>query len=150
VTTKEPAKLTAGELERLLAAEFPQAFSALPGLVIEEVWHRGARVRQAFVETSLRPGGTISGGAMMGLGDFTMYVAVLASIAWVPLTVTTHLSIDFLNKPPPRDLYAECEILKLSKRRAMGTVTILAAGEVDPVAYVTSTYAIPPGAWAGA
>jgi acyl-coenzyme A thioesterase PaaI-like protein len=144
MTAPGAAKLTITELERLLAAEFPEAFSAHPGLVIEELRHRGARVRLAFAPVSLRPGGTISGGAMMALGDFTMYVAVLASIGWVPLAVTTHLSIDFLNKPPPRDLIAECEILTLSKRRAMGTVTIVAIGEVEPVAHVTSTYAIPP------
>jgi acyl-coenzyme A thioesterase PaaI-like protein len=144
-----PPKLTVPELERLLAAEFPQALVAHPGVVIEAVQHRGSRLRQMFQESSLRPGGTISGAALMALGDFAMYVAVLASIGWVPLAVTTQMSIDFLNKPPPRDLVAECRLLKLSKRRAMGTVTIVSEVEAEPVAHVTATYSIPPGAWAG-
>ena len=37
----EPA-MTVEELERFLAAEFPQVFHAESGLAIEEVWHGGA------------------------------------------------------------------------------------------------------------
>ena len=39
---------------------------------------------------------------MMALADFTMYVAVLAAIGWVPLAVTTNLTINFLRKPAAR------------------------------------------------
>ena len=38
---------------------------------------------------------------MMMLADVAMYVAVLASIGWVPLAVTTNLNINFLRKPAP-------------------------------------------------
>ena len=50
---------------------------------------------------ALRPGGTISGPTLMLLADVTMYVAVLASIGWVPLAVTTNLNINFLRKGAP-------------------------------------------------
>ena len=103
-----PPKLSVDELRRLLAGEFPQMFSAEGGLSIERVEQGGCRVRQAFHADTLRPGGTISGVAMMGLADVTMYIAVLAAIGWVPLAVTTHLSINFLRTPGPRDLLAEC------------------------------------------
>jgi hypothetical protein len=56
-----PAVMTIPELERFLAAEFPQAFYPESGLSIEAVWDGGCLVRQAFREFSLRPGGTISG-----------------------------------------------------------------------------------------
>ena len=43
---------------------------------------------------------------MMSLADFAMYVAVLGAIGWVPLAVTTNLTINFLKKPAARDLIA--------------------------------------------
>jgi uncharacterized protein (TIGR00369 family) len=136
-------KLTKDELERLLTAEFPQMFGAEGGLCIEHVEQGACRVRQAFRPQTLRPGGTISGVAMMGLADVSMYIAVLASIGWVPLAVTTNLSINFLRKPTQHDLLAECRLLKLGKRLAVGEVTIRSDGLNEPVAHAVSTYSIP-------
>jgi uncharacterized protein (TIGR00369 family) len=140
-----PVMMTVEELERFFLAEFPQVFHAESGLAIEAVWERGCRVRQAFRQRSVRPGGTISGPTMMALADFAMYVAVLAAIGPVPLAVTINLNINFLRKAAPRDLLAEARLLKLGKRLATGEVTIRSQGETEPVAHVTSTYSIPPG-----
>jgi uncharacterized protein (TIGR00369 family) len=139
-----PVVMTIPELERFLAAEFSQAFHPDSGLAIEALWERGCRVRQAFRDGHVRPGGTISGPTMMALADFTMYVAVLAAIGPVPLAVTINLNINFLRKPAQRDLVAEARLLKLGQRLATGEVTIRSDGEDDPVAHVTSTYSIPP------
>ena len=128
----------------VLRREFPQMASPDSGNVIEDAWHGGARVRRAFSEKSLRPGGTISGPTMMGLTDFSMYVAILASIGPVPLAVTTSLNINFLRKPAQRDLIAEVKLIKLGKRLAVGDVAIYSDGEEDMVAHATSTYSIPP------
>ncbi len=138
-----PVLMTVGELERFLAAEFPQVFNPQSGLLIEAVWERGCRVRQAFREAWVRPGGTISGPPIMALADFAMYVAVLAAIGPVPLAVTINLNINFLRKPSQRDLTAEARLLKLGKRLAIGEVTVHCLGMDEPVAHVTSTYSIP-------
>ena len=124
--------------------EFPQMSSAEHRNVIEDAWHGGARVRRAFSEKSLRPGGTISGPTMMGLTDFAMYVAILASIGPVPLAVTTNLNINFLRKPAQRDLIADVKLIKLGKRLAVGEVEIYSDGEDEMVAHATATYSIPP------
>ena len=100
-------------------------------------------MRQAYQPQFIRPGGTISGPTMMALADFAMYVGVLASIGPVPLAVTTNLNINFLRKPEARDLIAECRLLKLGKRLAVGEVAIRSDGVDEPVAHVTSTYSIP-------
>jgi uncharacterized protein (TIGR00369 family) len=139
----QPA-MTVDELNRFLAAEFPQFFYAQSGLTIEHVRHGGARVRQAYQEAFTRPGGTISGPTMMALADFAMYVSVLASIGPVSLAVTTNLNINFLRKPATCDLIAECRLLKLGQRLAVGEVVIRSDGQEEPVAHVTSTYSIPP------
>lgn len=137
------ALMTKAALEAFLAAEFPQAFNPQSGLGIEEVWHGGGRVRQAYLPQFIRPGGTISGPTMMALADVAMYVGLLASIGPVPLAVTTNLNINFLRKPEQRDLIAECRLLKLGKRLAVGDVLIRSDGAEDPVAHATSTYSIP-------
>lgn len=136
--------LSAAELEKLLAVEFPQAFHADSGLSIEAVWQGGCRIRQRFGEGMIRPGGTISGPTLMALADFAMYVAILASIGPVPLAVTTNLNINFLRKPAQRDLLAEVKLFKLGKRLAVGEVALRSDGDDDLVAHVTSTYSIPP------
>jgi uncharacterized protein (TIGR00369 family) len=136
-------KLTRKELVALLKAEFPEAAHAVGDYEIEEVWHGGCRLRRRHHEGSLRPGGTISGPIMMALADFTMYVAVLSAIGWVPLAVTTNLTINFLKKPAARDLVAEARLIKLGKRLAVGQVDIRSGGEDDLVAHVVSTYSIP-------
>ena len=69
---------------------------------------------------------------------------MLASIGWEPLAVTTNLNINFLRKPAPAALIAECRLIKLGKRLAVGDVAIRSEGEEDMVAHATSTYSIPP------
>jgi uncharacterized protein (TIGR00369 family) len=142
MAAKQP-EMSVEQLERFLAEQFPQAFHPGSGLSIEKVWHGGGRVRQAYQEQFIRPGGTISGPTMMALADFAMYVGLLASIGAVPLAVTTNLNINFLRKPAARDLTAECRMLKLGKRLAVGEVLIFSDGIDEPVAHVTSTYSIP-------
>ena len=136
-------KLTVAELQNPLDAEFPRTFHRDGGYVIEEVWVGGSRVRKHFDKASLRPGGTIAGTTLMALTDIAMYVAILATIGWKPLTVTTNLNINFLRKPEPRDLLGEARLLKLGKRLVVGDIAIRSDGQDELVAHATSTYSIP-------
>jgi len=140
---KQPV-LSAKEIEALLAREFPQVFHPGSGLSVETVAWGEARVRQAFNDKLIRPGGTISGPTMMALADFAMYVAVFSAAGAVPLAVTINLNINFLRKPAQADIFGDARLLKLGKRLAVGEVTIRSKGEDEPVAHVTSTYSIPP------
>lgn len=137
-------KMTLEEIDRFLTDEFPQVYHPGSGLTLEKVWHGGARVRQAYSDRFIRPGGTISGPTMMMLADFSLFVAVLSAIGPVALAVTINLNINFLRRPAPRDIVAEAKILKLGKRLAVLDVHIFSDGENEPVAHVTSTYSIPP------
>jgi uncharacterized protein (TIGR00369 family) len=136
--------LTRKELLDRLQSEFPEGSYAAGDYEIEELWRGGCRLRQRNDKRALRPGGTLSGATMMALGDFAMYLAVLSAIGWVPLAVTTNLTINFLRKPPAGDLIAEARLLKLGKQLAVGEVAIRGDGSDDIVAHVTSTYSIPP------
>jgi uncharacterized protein (TIGR00369 family) len=141
--TKQPGLMSAQEVAELLKREFPEGALQDFAITIEEAWHLGARTRRAFSDNSLRPGGTVSGPTLMGLADFSIYVAILASIGPVPLAVTTNLNINFLRRPRPRDLIAEARLIKLGKRLAVGEAAIRSEGEDDLVAHATATYSIP-------
>jgi len=134
--------LTADELVRILAVGFPGWEDH--GVKIEMVAHRHIRLRMATTDLSLRPGGTISGPTMFTLADTAFYVAVMASIGPETLAVTTNISINFLRKPKPVDLIAECKLMKLGKRLAVGEVIIYSDSDDEPVAHATGTYSIPP------
>jgi len=99
---------------------------------------------------ALRPGGTIAGPVMMGLADAALYAVVIANIGMVELAVTTNLSINFLRKPGPGDLFCRAKILKLGKRLAVCEASIYYLVDdkdqkrEELVAHVTGTYSIPP------
>jgi uncharacterized protein (TIGR00369 family) len=139
---KKPA-MSVEEIAALLHAEFPQAFYPGCGLSLERVDYGDVRVRRAFHEDHLRPGGTVSGPTMMELADFAMYVAVFSAVGAQPLAVTTNLTINFLRKPARADLIADARLMKVGKRLAVGEVAIYSDGLAEPVAHVTATYSIP-------
>jgi uncharacterized protein (TIGR00369 family) len=132
------------ELEAFLRREFPQMFRVAI-VTIEHADGRGCRLRQAFDDNMVRPGGTVSGPTLMALADFAMYVVLLSAIGPVGLAVTTNLNINFLSKAPAgHDILAEAKLLKLGKRLAVGEVALQSAASDDLVAHVISTYSIPP------
>jgi acyl-coenzyme A thioesterase PaaI-like protein len=60
------------------------------------------------------------------------------------LAVTTNFSINFLKKPDPAAVIAECRYLKIGKSLSVGESTLFSEGLTTPVAHVTATYAVPP------
>jgi uncharacterized protein (TIGR00369 family) len=131
-------------MEAYLDEIFPEIHQGGRTLFIEEVGYGTCRVRMKHHPKNLRPGGTISGPAMMSLADFALYVAVLSVVGRVPLAVTTNLNINFLRKPETGDLISETRLLKAGKRLCVGEVSIFSEGSEEPVAHVTGTYSVPP------
>lgn len=103
-----------------------------------------ASVRMPFHENTLRPGGTISGPALVALADYTMYAVVLSAIGQVELAVTTNLNVNFLRRPEPTDIIAEGTLLKLGRRLAVCEIALYSPATDELVAHVTGTYSIPP------
>jgi uncharacterized protein (TIGR00369 family) len=139
-----PPALDRDAMEAYLDAIFPEIHHGGRTLGIEAVGRGTCRVRMAYHPRHLRPGGTLSGPAMMTLADFALYVAVLSVAGRTPLAVTTNLSINFLRKPEQADLLAECRLLKAGARLCVGEVTIRSEGLAAAVAHATGTYSVPP------
>ncbi|MCK7549688.1 PaaI family thioesterase [Marinobacter koreensis] len=134
--------ITFEELQAFLDEQFPQgaAFGSLQKL--GDGW---AEMKLEVDEEHLRPGGTVSGPAMMGLADVTMYAALLSKIGLVPLAVTTNLNINFLRKPVAHaPIWARANLLKVGRTMGVGEVFVYSEGVEEPVAHSTMTYSIPP------
>jgi uncharacterized protein (TIGR00369 family) len=94
-------------------------------------------------ERHLRPGGTVSGPALVTLADVTSYAALLAHVGPEPMIVTTNININFLRRSPLAPLLASCKILKLGKRLAVVEVRIHPEAGGELIAHATATYSIP-------
>ncbi len=137
-------RISVQEINEMCEESLPWA--GMMGLEVVEIGRGSCRARLPEKQEFLRPGGTISGPALMSLADYAMYVAVLSAIGRVELAVTTNLTANFLRRPRPGGIVADCRLLKLGKRLAYGEVSLFSEGEEGegPVAHVTATYSIPP------
>ena len=134
--------ITFEELQVFLDEQFPQgaAFGTL-----QELGDGWAEMKLDVDEEHLRPGGTVSGPAMMGLADVTLYAALLSKIGLVPLAGTTNLNINFLRKPVAhKPIWARATMLKVGRTMGVGEVFVYSEGAEEPVAHSTMTYSIPP------
>ncbi len=138
---REPV-LDAAALQEILTAAFPGA--EIP--VVESVDAHHVSVALPVGPHHVRPGGTLSGPAMMMLADTAAWCAVMSQVGPVVLAVTTSLHIDFLRRPPLDDVVARTHLLKLGRRLAVIEVAITSRATDELVAKAQVTYSIPPGA----
>ena len=134
--------ITVQDFNRILEQEIPFAHEV--GMRADDIGEGTAVLRMPASARQLRPGGTVSGPAMMALADAAMYAALLGRIGPVKLAVTTSFNANFLHRPEPADLIAEASVLKLGKRLAVIEVTVHSEGFDAAVAHMTGTYSIPP------
>ena len=137
------SRLSLADITAFLRREFPQIYLHGEIFSVTEIGAGTCRMRMAYHESQLRPGGTISGPAMMQLADVSIWVALLGALGEVPLAVTTNLTINFMRKPEPRALLASCQMMKIGKRLAVGEARMTSEGSDALVAHAVATYAIP-------
>lgn len=133
--------MTVDELQQFLLDGFPLD---PPTFVVEDMHDHTIRVRLPVQPSHGRPGGTVSGPALMSLADCTAWLAIVGHIGPVPLAVTTSLHIDFLRKPPLVDVVATGTLLKLGSRLAVVEVAMASDGGDEVIAKAQVTYSIPP------
>ncbi len=122
--------MSLAQTQAFLDSEFPQMQAGGRAYHLEAVGPLSARMRLEAHERFLRPGATVSGPAMMALADYALYAAS-SPISARSLAVTTNLTFNFLRKPASGDLMAECRLLKLGRRLAVGEVAITSVGRED-------------------
>jgi len=144
IPSPTPAMLDVERIEQLIDERFPQIHSGGRKFLVEEVAPRSVRVRMTADPRNVRPGGTISGPAMFALADFSVYVAIIATLGEPGFAaVTSNLNINFLAKPEPADMTAAVKLIRLGRRLAVGEAELYSQGGPDMVAHAIATYALP-------
>jgi uncharacterized protein (TIGR00369 family) len=129
------------EVAAFLEREFPQAFQDGDAYMVEKLELERVSVRLAVSERNLRPGGTVSGPAMMKLVDFAVYVLLLAHHgAAARLVVTSNLSISFLRKPGVGDIRCDVELVKHGRTLSVADCRLSTVGDQRLVAHAEATY----------
>ena len=130
--------MTPADLQRRMRAMVPlvEAWQ----VEVLEATEGTARLRLPARADLLRPGGTISGPALMGLADMAMWAALLTLTDGEDRSVTADLSIHFLRRLAPGPVVAVARLLKPRGRLLYGEVLLYAEGAADPAAHVTSTW----------
>lgn len=110
---------------------------------IEEVTEDGIIILYKVNERSLRPGGTVSGPAIMLIADCALYLAILGQQKNAMTAVTSNLSFNFFRKSPgDQNIRAVCKILKFGKKLATGEVLMYTEQSNDLVAQAVGTFAL--------
>jgi uncharacterized protein (TIGR00369 family) len=146
MSTQQPTRhrLSIPEIDRLIDEHFPAVHTGGRVMFTEALTDKGALIRLLDHPKNLRPGGTISGPAMFTLADYGVYVAILGLLGEAALqAVTTSITLNFMRRPQPGDLFANITLLKQGKRLIVAEVEILSAVDQALVAHVVATYAMP-------
>lgn len=109
---------------------------------IDEVRSDGCVITCPVNEWQSRPGGTVSGPALMGFADGAAYVAILGAIGPAALAVTTNLNINFLRRPKMAPVRVEADVLKLGRTLGVVETTLFTVGDDRPIAHATITYSM--------
>jgi uncharacterized protein (TIGR00369 family) len=138
-------KWSAEQVFEFLRAEFPQALREDVEYTVVRLEPEQADVRLNAGRGQLRPGGTVSGPAMMELVDFAIYVLLLAHHKQsARLAVTTNLTISFLRKPKPGPILAKVRLIKHGRTLSVARVDILSEADDRLVASSEATYFMDP------
>jgi uncharacterized protein (TIGR00369 family) len=133
-------KATLEELAELVeSAPFLKPF----GFIIESCAPGECTLRVPYASSLERPGGVVSGIAIMGAADVAMWLAILTQRGAAEQWVTTDLKTAFLRGARETDLYCIARVLKLGKRTAYGTAECR-GGNGDLLAHHVISYALVP------
>jgi uncharacterized protein (TIGR00369 family) len=134
-------KWSAEEVFGFVKAEFPQALRDGVNYEVIKLEPEEAHIRLLAGEQQLRPGGTVSGPAMMEMVDFSIYVLLLAHHKEAArLAVTTNLTISFLRKPQPGPIVAQIRLIKHGRTLTVARVDIISEADGKLVASSEATY----------
>lgn len=133
------------------AAEFTRRMHMLVplsgdiGVIVQELRSDGsARVILPYDDSFARPGGSISGPAIMAMADVAMFAGINGMLGWTPMAMTSNQNTTFLKPPKLEGLAAEAVPLRFGRRMAVYTVSIFNESAPDViVAHVTGSYALP-------
>jgi uncharacterized protein (TIGR00369 family) len=135
-----PAAPTPARLDAIIAEGVPLVSGW--GAEVLAAAEGAATVRLPFRPDLLRPGGTISGPALMGLADVAMWAALLSVTGGRDESVTSTMTVNFLRPVFAKPVIAEARIVKRGRRAVFGEVILRAEGSDEIATHVTTTWTV--------
>ena len=137
---EDRARPTAAAINRMIA----ELFSATASRCVE-VGADHALARQDIDQSSLRPGGFVSGPTQFSIADAALWYLVFGATGRIePMALTTELSIRFLRPARGSVLWGRATLESAGRRNVVGTVHIWCDDNEDkPTATAQGTYALP-------
>lgn len=135
-----PKQCSPADIQTIVHAGVPIA-AAWEVEVLEAAGGR-ALVRLPSRSDLLRPGGTVSGPALMGLADVAMWAALLGVTGGKDESVTSTMTVNFLRPFAPGPVLAEARLLKRGKRMVFGEVLLRAEAGEEVSAHVTTSWVV--------
>jgi uncharacterized protein (TIGR00369 family) len=114
------------------------------GFIVQSCAPGECTLRVPFNLSLERPGGVVSGIAIMSAADVAMWLAILTERGSAEQWVTTDLKTAFLRGARETDIHCSARVLKLGKRTAYGTAECR-DGNGDLLAHHVISYALVPG-----
>jgi len=140
VAPEERARPTAAAINTMIAELFPGT-----GNRCVEVGSDFALARHDIDQSSLRPGGFVSGPTQFGLADGALWYLVFGATGRIePMALTSELSVRFLRPAQGSVLWGRATLESAGRRNVVGTVHIWCDDNEDkPTATAQGTYALP-------
>ena len=113
------------ELTQVLAGS---AFLKPYGFVVKSCASGECTVVVPYAAALERPGGIVSGVAIMGAADVAMWLAIMTRRGTAERWVTTDMKTAFLSSARETDIHCVAKLLKLGKRTAYGSAECRDAG----------------------
>ncbi len=144
--------LSETELKTLIVSNLPPVDQH--DEIVEAVSEDGIRIRLPFrpdylgadpwlsAERSSTNSMVFSGPIVMGLADTVMYSCVHAALGRDITAVMANLTVTFLRPVKAADLIGHGRLIRAGKRHAYVEAYLYSEGHAEPIAHVTSTYAM--------
>lgn len=134
-------ELNAARIEEIINRGVP--ISADLGIEVDSVSDEEAVVSLPYATRLLRPGGSISGPALMAVIDTAMYALLLKAYGREEMALTSDIQLRFLRRVPATDVIGKARFLKRGSRLLSFEVELYPKGEDEPCVHATGSYVLP-------
>jgi len=109
--------ITEEELREILEAS---SFARIYDFRLDFVAYGECRLLMPFREALERPGGIVSGPALMAAADVAMWLAIITRLGKDALTAPTEMTTAFLSSARQEDIICTAKVVRLGRSRIYG------------------------------
>ena len=126
-------------IEKIIKKNYPNIYRDFSILTLEK---DKAKVELIVSDNFMRTATKISNNAIFSLVNITFHVATFFTLGPKPNSMVTNINFNFMRPAPPKNMFAEARILKITKNSVIGDVLVLSSNN-KTIAHSAITLTIP-------